>query len=367
MKPVRLAIVDDAAFIRSALVRLLKNTPISVVGTARSGEELLAHLDEWRPDVITLDLNMPGMGGLATLDRIMQTRATPVIILSTHSGEGAPLTLEALSRGAADFIDKEAYSLVDFQALRQVLVARILALTRGAQNKSDVQPSVRRGEQQHGSMRQPFSSGEQPLSSRKQPLSPTKQRRYDLAVIGASTGGPRAVEHLLRQLGPAGVPVAIVQHMPKRFTRAFADRLDGMLPCPVREAGNGDVMRPDTVYIARGDEHMRVIVDGDAMKVRLSDSPESTSHRPSVDVLFESVAECAANRTVAVLLTGMGRDGAQGMLSLYRKGAHTIVQDQESCVVYGMPRAAVEAGATQEVIPLNGIAPRMRNLLDRTV
>ena len=144
MKPVRLAIVDDAPFFRSALVRLLKNTPISVVGTARSGEELMAHLDEWRPEVITLDLNMPGMGGMATLDRLMQTRAIPVIIISTHSGEGAPLTLEALSRGAGDFIDKEAYSLVDPEALRQAFVTRVLALTSGTQKLSDVQSPIRR-------------------------------------------------------------------------------------------------------------------------------------------------------------------------------------------------------------------------------
>lgn len=350
MRSVRLAIVDDAPFIRGALVRLLKGSPVSVVGTASSGEELLAHLDEWQPEVITLDLSMPGMGGMATLDRIMEVRPTPVIILSTHSGEGAPLTLEALSRGAADFLDKEAYSLVDFQALRRVLLQRIQALA----------PQV--GEEQRGEVPAVLAApqvGALPPAPAARP----GLRRYDLAVIGASTGGPRALEQILGSLGPAGVPVAVVQHMPANFTRAFAERLDRAMPFPVREAVDAEPLLPSVVYVAPGNEHMRIVrVDG-VLRVALSPEPQAATHRPSVDVLFESAAAVVAGRTVAVLLTGMGRDGAEGLVRLRRTGAHTIAQDEESCVVYGMPRAAVDRGAAREVIGLDGIAPRLRSLL----
>lgn len=351
---IRLVIVDDAFFIREGLKRLLAGySGIDVVGTASSGLDLIAHLDEWRPDVITLDINMPGMDGLTTLDRLMQIRPLPVIILSTRSGVGAPLTLEALARGAVDFVDKEAYSLVDFEALRTVLVEKIRSVTALTVDggpwtdktvSSPVQP-------------QPVVQREHLSTVHRAPST------FSLAVIGASTGGPRAIETVLKSIGPElAVPLLVVQHMPAGFTRAFAERLDRALPFRVREGVAGEPLEPGCVYIAPGGLHMAVS-EGAEPRVALSGAVHGTLHTPSVDELFVSAGKAYGGRVVAALLTGMGRDGARGMAALAQSGAHTIAQSEESCVVYGMPRAAVEAGAAREVLPLESIGPRLRTLL----
>lgn len=336
MSVVRLAIVDDALFVREALKRLLADEPrVEIVGQAATGEELLARLDEWRPDVVTLDLNMPGMGGLATLDRLMGVHPLPVIILSTHSGQGAPVTVEALSRGAVDFIDKEAYSLVDFGALRTVLVEKLLHVASARRDAPRTTPSSTTGET-------------------------TVSQSVDLVVIGASTGGPRAIETVLRAFPePPPFPIAVVQHMPPGFTRAFAERLNRLLPMTVRECEADMPLAAGTVTIAPGSLHMRVERKrGGALLGRLHPEPAEAVHRPSVDVLFESVA-AMGERVCSVLLTGMGSDGARGTERLYQAGGHTIAQDAATCVVYGMPRAAVERAAAREVLPLEEIGMRL--------
>ncbi len=340
MKPIRLAIVDDALFVREALRRLLNQEPrVEIVGTAASGEELLAHLDEWRPDAVTLDLNMPGWGGLETLDHLMRWHPLPVIILSTHSGEGAPATVEALSRGAVDFIDKEAYSLVDFEVLRRVLVEKLLHVT---------------------SRKEGATSGEAARGAGAEVSPPIDA---ELIVIGASTGGPHAIEMILRSLQPAPpAPVAIVQHMPPGFTLAFAERLGRLLPYPVREAEDGMLLSPGTVTIGAAGQHMRVARMQGQLAAVLDPEPATAMHRPSVDVLFESAASAVAGRACAVLLTGMGSDGAGGMVRLHEVGAHTIAQDAASSIVHGMPRAAIDRGAAREVLPLDAIGPRLAAL-----
>jgi two-component system chemotaxis response regulator CheB len=343
---IRLAVVDDSRFVREALSRVMADEPdITLVGTAETGEDLLARLDEWRPDVITLDLAMPGMGGLATLDRIMAVRPTPVIILSSKAGEGAPLTLEALSRGAADFIDKEAYRLVDFQALRAVLMAKIRSLSAPRPVETAAPPPV-------GAM-----TGAVPAVA-------AGRSRLALIAIGASTGGPGAIEQILRTLGTRPtVPIAIVQHMPPGFTTAFAERLDRQLPFPVREALDGAPLEIGAVHIAPAGLHLRADRRTDGVAARLDPHPTAVAHRPSVDVLFSSVAAAVGERSVAVLLTGMGRDGAEGMAALARAGGLTIAQSAATCIVYGMPRAAVELGAAREILPLGTIGPRLGELM----
>ncbi|MBI4952155.1 MAG: chemotaxis-specific protein-glutamate methyltransferase CheB [Myxococcales bacterium] len=344
MRPVRLAVVDDSTFVRKALQRLFEDgSEVLVVGAADSGEALLRNLDRWRPDVITLDLGMPGIGGLATLDRIMAERPCPVIVLSTHSAEDAPLTMEALHRGAVDFVDKQQYSLVDFESLRQVLLEKILAV--GARPSPGQPPSLAAG-------------------VRALPRGASAAARaYDIVVVGASTGGPLALEVVLEQLGASlAVPAVIVQHMPRGFTRAFAERLDAHLPIAVQEIRHGTPLRPNCVYIAPGGQHAKLQVELDQHCLVLASEPE-TPHMPSVDVLFESAAASFGPRVVAVLLTGMGRDGAEGMRALASLGAHTIAQDEASCVVYGMPRAAMLAGAVREQLPLDRIAARIVELV----
>jgi two-component system, chemotaxis family, protein-glutamate methylesterase/glutaminase len=344
---IRLAVVDDSAFVRKAIRRICESEDdVQVVGVASSGEELLAHLAEWKPDAVTLDLSMPGIGGLATLDRILTWKRVPVIILSAHSRREAPLALEALSRGATDFIDKEELSLVDFESLRRVLMPRLRQIT-GFQDPLDAQ-----------------EADPPKQSTARPPIETSPQSTLDLIVIGASTGGPPAIEELLRGLDPPlDIPIAIVQHMPTGFTAAFADRLNANLPMHVYEATHASVLRGGDVAIAPGGTHLRVREDAGNLVITLSRYPE-TAHRPSVDVLFRSVVALGP-RVVAVLLTGMGDDGARGMVELMHAGASTIAQDEATCVVWGMPRAATLMGGASEQLPIGKIAARLRQLATR--
>ncbi len=348
---IRVAVVDDSTFIRKAILRMLSDEPmIRVVGSAGSGEELLTHLEDWRPDVITLDLDMPGMGGLATLDRIMVRRPTPVIILSTHSGKGAPLTIEALHRGATDFIDKQQYSLVDFEALRAVLIERIFQVTNRtppeAVEELDAPPPT------------PDFMTVADVSEVEEPTA------FDLIVIGASTGGPPTLQRILEDLGDSvSVPVVIVQHMPVGFTEAFAERLNAYLPLQVGEAHSMEHLLPDTVYIAPAGSHLRIERQGNDLIAELSAFPQGMVHVPSVDVLFDSTADVVGHRAIGALLTGMGRDGAQGMAALKYRGSYTLCQDEASCVVFGMPRAALALGAVHEVATPDVMGKRIQELI----
>ncbi len=350
MKPVRVAIADDSAFIRKALVRILDvDSRLEVVGTAACGEELLEHLDEWRPEVISLDLSMPGIGGLRTLDKIMQERPTPVIILSTHALQDAPLTIEALHRGAVDFIDKQRYSLVDFQTLSRILIDRILEIA--ARERAAPSPAQHSG------------PGVELPAHRPQPLVPTPTS-YDLLVIAASTGGPMAIQTVLEELGPRPpVPILLIQHMPPDFTAAFAERLNNHLPFAVRHASDREPLLPGTAYVAPGGFHFRLKKSAPGLLAALSEEVNGQSHRPSADVALTSAAEILGPRVLAAILTGMGRDGAEGLSELSSRGAYTIAQDQASSVVFGMPRAAVEAGGVRDVLPLEAIGPRLAQVL----
>jgi len=339
----RIAVADDSSFIRQALARLLAGEPtLEIVGLAASGEELLQRFDEWQPDAVVLDLSMPGIGGLRTLDALLAHRRLPVLILSTHSRRGAPQTIEALHRGATDFVDKQQYSLVDFEALRQVLVEKLHQILAAGGAAGGGEGDLGAGPPDPG----------QPAAG------------IELVVLGASTGGPPAIERILGDLGAAPpVPVAIVQHMPPAFTRSFAERLDARLPLRVREAADHERLLPGVVYIAPGGLHLAVERTHETLRAVLSAEPEMARHRPSVDVLFTSAAAATGGRLVAALLTGMGFDGAAAMADLARAGVHTIAQDRASSVIFGMPRAAIEAGSAREVLALERIGPRLLELL----
>jgi two-component system chemotaxis response regulator CheB len=371
----RIAVADDSSFIRRALDKLLASEPtLEIVGLAASGEELLQRLDEWQPDAVVLDLSMPGMGGLLTLDALLARRPVPVLILSTHSRRGAPETIEALHRGATDFVDKQEYSLVDFEALRQVLVEKlhqILAAgpvppgaAKAAAPPAGPSPETSRGEAggPTGSrVRVTDPGGASPAGRGRRGAAASG---LDLVAVGASTGGPPAIERILGDLGSElAVPVAVVQHMPPAFTRSFAKRLDAHLPLPVREAAHHEPLLPGVVYLAPGGLHLVVERHRNTLRAVLSETPEPALHRPSVDVLFTSAAAATRGRLVAVLLTGMGLDGAAGMAKLARAGVHTIAQDRATSIIFGMPRAAIEAGSALEVLALEQIGPRLRELL----
>ena len=353
MKQIRLAIVDDSPFVRKALERILVDVPeIVVVGSATSGEELLNNMLNWSPDVITLDLSMPGMGGLLTLDKIMEQRPVPVIILSTHSSKDAPLTIEALHRGAVDFIDKQQYSLVDFKSLRKVLLEKIFLVVRSKAIQLGLPPS-----------------GLKPdiIKIQKTPrVSPEDtQFSFDVILIGASTGGPPAIQKILEDIGSdLPIPMAIVQHMPIGFTGPFAKRLKAHVPFNVQEASDTELFQPGTVYIGPTGSHLRLKKENDKVYTVLTKYPESLPHRPSVDILFQTAAQVYGKRALAILLTGMGNDGASGMVELSRTGAYTIAQNEASCVVYGMPRVANELGAVKELLHINKIGKKIADLLN---
>lgn len=350
---IRVAVVDDSMFIRKAITRMLDDEPmVEVVGSAGSGEELLTHFEAWRPDVVTLDLDMPGMGGLATLDHIVGLQPTPVIILSTHSGKGAPLTIEALHRGATDFIDKQRYSLVDFEALRGILVEKILEVT--GRSRSPDLSSVELDAAE--------ATAAKLTEEQARPRRIRTPGAYDLIVLGASTGGPPILQEILESLGPLSLPIVVVQHMPVGFTQAFAERLNAYLPLQVREAQQSETLLPDSVYIAPAGQHLRVRRQDTELFADLSNHPDSVIHRPSIDILFESAAQAVGRRALAALLTGMGRDGAKGLAALKHRGAHTFCQDEESCIVFGMPRAALALNAVSEIAEPATIGRRMRDL-----
>lgn len=362
MKQVRVAIADDSAFIRKALVRILEaDSRLVVVGTATCGEELLDHLDEWSPDVISLDLSMPGIGGLRTLDRIMEQRPTPVIILSTHAREDAPLTIEALHRGAVDFIDKQRYSLVDFQTLSRILIERIIEISGQHEDSTpmptppprpappaDILPARR-------------------LEPRALPLARANHAAsHDLVIIAASTGGPMAIQRVLEGFGTIPpVPVVLIQHMPPDFTGAFAERLNNHLPFAVRHASNGELLLAGTAYVAPGGYQLQFEKTRAGLAAIVTEGPMERAHSPSADVAFESAAETLGSRVLAAILTGMGQDGADGLATLATRGAHTIAQDRETSVVFGMPKAAIARGGVSEVLPLPEIGPRISELLRR--
>jgi two-component system chemotaxis response regulator CheB len=350
MRKIKLAIVDDSAFIRKAIKRLMESDQrIQVVGLAESGEDLLANLGKWNPDVITLDLVMPGMGGLYTLDRIMEWKSIPVIILSTYSTKDAPLTIEALHRGAVDFIDKKQYSLVDFSGLRTILIEKILQVTSSVFRKSI-------GEDL--SLKEPRKKIEPPAASS------IGKMQFEAILIGASTGGPPTLQKILEDIEPVSLSVAIVQHMPIGFTKAFADRLNSHLQSLVKEAEHGEPFVPGYIYIAPSGTHLVLKRLNSKVYTHLTKYPDNVLHRPSVDVLFKSAVQTYGKQTLAVLLTGMGKDGAQGMSELAKSGAYTLAQDEASSVVYGMPKAAVELDAVSEVLNLKKIGKRILELIN---
>ncbi len=329
-RAVRVMVVDDSSFIRSALTRMLSSErSVVVVGTASNGEEALRMIPHARPDVLTLDVEMPVMDGLATLTAVMRDFPMPVLMLSAHTAPGAEATLRALELGAADFVLKPA-RLTDSEAahLRSGLVARVLALAcrHAGPRAIPIRPPS-------GSVRVLPSDGPR------------------LVVIGASTGGPRALQQLMEAMPRGlGAGVLVVQHMPPLFTRQFAERLNALGVMPVREARPSDVLETGTVLLAPGDHHLEVTgLEADRLTVGLSREPESEM-RPSVDVLFRSAARHNGARTVGLVLTGMGADGRAGLTEIHRAGGVTMAQEESSCVVYGMPRACVEAGVVDRLV-----------------
>jgi two-component system chemotaxis response regulator CheB len=331
---IRVLIVDDSRFVRQAVARMLAAPDIEVVGQARDGREGIALARELRPDVVTLDVQMPTLGGLETLEKLMEEGPYRVLLLSSLTSEGAEVTLRGLELGALDFVDKTtAQGHMNLLSLTDELRVKVRALA-GA-------PTPARGEA--GSPLPPAAA-------------PMGTHGGQVVAIGASTGGPSALQAVVPRL-PKGFPAAvlIVQHIPVGFTRSLADRLASRSALVVREAQDNEPIRPGHVLIAPAGIHMKVQVRGGAATIRLDDQPGDSLHRPSADVLMSSVAKAFGKRAVGVVLTGMGSDGTVGLRDIRKAGGRTLAESEESCVIYGMPKAAIEAGVVDRVAPL----PRM--------
>jgi two-component system chemotaxis response regulator CheB len=329
----RVFLVDDSAFVRRALTRVLAIEPaFTVVGEAATGAEALAKIPAADPDLVTLDVAMPGMDGLQLLPALLRWKPSlKVLMLSAHTQDGAEATVAALAAGAIDFIDKTTFNVMDLEYLRREVVDRLKAITQTRE-----------------------ASGPSAAATRIQGPSAPDLARCELCVIGASTGGPAAVQRILQAL-PARfpMPVVVVQHMPPGFTRPFAERLASLSRVRVAEAEDGVRLLPGMALIAQAGQHLRVSPN---LAVVLTPEPGDAKHIPSVDVTMRSAARSRPGRVLAVLLTGMGEDGAEGMATIRAGGGVTIAESESSCVVYGMPRAAVLRGGAGWVLPLSDIA-----------
>jgi two-component system chemotaxis response regulator CheB len=333
--PIRVLVVDDSAMVRKLVTDALSADPeIEVVGTAVDPYVARDKMMKLNPDVLTLDIEMPRMDGLTFLKILMEQRPMPVIIMSSLTQRGSHYALEALRLGAFDVLGKPSGSF-SFGNLGPQLIERIKA-TRGARLRRNIAATV------------------EPAVRRPAPRVATSR---DIILLGASTGGTEALRTVLQRL-PTDLPgIAIVQHIPPVFSKTFADRLNDLCDIEVREAVDGDRLYPGLALVAPGNFHMMVQWVADHYQVRVTGGPPIWHQRPAVDLLFKSAADCGAGgHAVAGLLTGMGRDGAEGLLKLRERGAVTFAQDEASCVVYGMPRAAWENGAAQRQISLDRIA-----------
>ncbi len=327
---IRVLIVDDSPFVRKALLRIFESEPsITVAGTARNGKEAIEKILSLNPDVVTLDIMMPEMDGIESLKVMMERCPVPVLVLSQFTHEGAELTLKALQLGAMDFVDKSTRGLMDFIALASEIVSKVKAIARSKPKKLAYEPGVLSGYSSHGAV--------------------------DVVAIGASTGGPPAL-HMILQRFPRDLSfgVLIVQHMPKGFTAALARRLDNACSIRVKEAEEGDRVEPGLALVAPSGLHMKVRKEKGT--VDLGMEPLNLLHRPSADVMFHSVAEAYGGRSMGVILTGMGSDGAKGMKEIRDKGGITLAQDEGSSVIFGMPKAAIENGAVDKVVSLADLA-----------
>ncbi|MEK6531038.1 MAG: chemotaxis response regulator protein-glutamate methylesterase [Deltaproteobacteria bacterium] len=346
---IKVLVVDDSAFMRRVIKEMLESDrDIDVVGTARDGKEGVEMAASLCPDVITMDIEMPRMNGLEAIEAIMSARPTPILVVSSLTVEGAKSTFEALDKGAADYIPKNlTTSSLDMMKIHDDLVQKVKAVSRKRHKLAGIN-----------------------IFKRQEPAVVSPQRSFvtqkvAVVAIGASTGGPRAIQDVLTKL-PKQIltPFIITVHMPKSFTGAFAERLNELTSLEVREARNGDQMKSGQALLCPGGVQTRLKRRGVSdICVELSDEPANSLYKPCVDITMKSVAEVYLGRTLGVILTGMGHDGLEGMRLIKDKGGKTLAQNEETCTVYGMPKAVIDAGVADKVVPLQNIAGEITNMI----
>ncbi len=365
-KRIKVLIVDDSALVRQLLTEILGADPaIEVVGTAQDAYMAREKIKRFNPDVLTLDVEMPKMDGIQFLRNLMRLRPMPVVMCSSLTERGADVTLDALALGAVEFVTKPkvdvAYKLEEYAheitaKVKAAARARVRALSNVAAAAPVVAPSAA------ASMKiveKLSADAVLPRTTQPRHFRTTDQ----IVAIGASTGGTEAIKEVLIRMPPDAPGIVITQHIPKAFSGAFATRMNTVSPLTVCEARDGQQILPGHVYIAPGDQHLLLVRDGAQYRCRLNDGPPVQRHKPSVDVLFRSVAQNAGPNAIGVMLTGMGRDGAEGMKEMRDAGAACIAQDEATSVVWGMPGAAHEVGAAESLHPLGAIAAKIMQLV----
>ena len=352
LRIINVVVIDDSAFMRKSISLMLESDPgIKVVATARDGQDGINKIREFRPDIVTLDIEMPVLDGLSALRIIMKEIPLPVIMISSLTSEGTQATLDALNLGAVDFIPKElSYVSVDIKKIREELISKVKAIVRSRP------PRLRL------------------VGAPLRPLEPGQSRwgipvgaGNDLkaVVLGVSTGGPYALLQTIPKL-PVDFPlgIAVVQHMPPRFTKSLAERLDSLSSLNVKEAEDGDILKPGVVLLAPGGRHLKFRRKGGSVAATIGSEPANSVYKPCADVMMTSAVEAFNGPLLGIIMTGMGKDGLEGLRRIKQKGGFVIAQDEDSCVVYGMPRAAVEAGVADAVLPLAEIPRGMTRVFE---
>ncbi|WP_164668977.1 protein-glutamate methylesterase/protein-glutamine glutaminase [Virgibacillus doumboii] len=348
MDSIRVVVVDDSAFMRKMITDILSSdNRIEVVATAKNGEDGLQKIADFKPDVVTLDVEMPIMDGITALRKLMQSDPLPVVMLSSVTEEGATKTVQAISIGAVDFVAKPSGAIsLDLNKISEEILTKVLTAAQANISKS------------------------QPVSTTRK-ITGTDTKEYDKTIvgIGSSTGGPKALQNVLSDMpDDFQAAVLIVQHMPAGFTKSLAKRLDALVPIKVKEAVHGEIIQKSTAYIAPGNYHMKVRAVGTAYAIELTREKPVFGHRPAVDTLFESIANVQKVNKIAVVLTGMGSDGAEGINILKEKdpGAIIVAESEKSSVVYGMPKAAVKTNHVDHIVHLHQVEDTITKLVNRS-
>lgn len=349
MSLINVIVVDDSAFMRKVLSDIINSDDrMQVIATARNGVEAIEKINKLNPDVVTLDIEMPIMDGLAALEKIMSTSPLPVLMLSSLTLDGANSTIQALNLGALDFITKPTSIFkINVDDLRKELIDKIIVVSQSnykAKNLSNIDTNI-------------YLNNEQSKDDITVLRKVKEGSDFKLVAIGTSTGGPRALQALLPNIPPdLNAALVIVQHMPPGFTKSLAERLNNISSIHVKEAEDGDILLPGHAYIAPGNFHMKVGKKDSKYTVKLNTDAPFSGHRPSVDVLFNSIGDIGVKGVIGVILTGMGSDGANGCKNIKNNSGYIIAQDEESCVVFGMPKSAINLGIVDKVLPIQYIS-----------
>jgi two-component system, chemotaxis family, protein-glutamate methylesterase/glutaminase len=347
---IKVLIVDDSAVVRQVMTALLsKEQGIEVMGAVSDPIFAMTRMNQEWPDVVLLDVEMPRMDGITFLKKIMSVRPTPVVICSTLTEKGAETSMQALSAGAVEIVTKPKVGLKDFLTDDSTQIINAI--------KAAALADMRRMKSVTNATRSPVKSAQEftpkPAENQSRSIGTTTDR---FVAIGTSTGGTQALQAVLTQLSRVAPGIVIVQHMPEKFTGAFAARLNNICEIEVLEAKHGDRIIPGRALIAPGGKHLAVKLSGAQYQVEVLDGPPVNRHKPSVDVLFRSVAKFAGNNALGIIMTGMGDDGARGLKEMFDAGARTVAQDEQSCVVFGMPKEAIKLGAAEKIVPLSAIS-----------